>query len=203
MVRRGADVWLQYWTFYPDNPQDRGILRTGRHEGDWEVVQFRLSDGRPRSATYARHAWAETCPWSGARPEVFVSSGSHAAYFSAGRHERPWPDPNDFADGERTTRPRVEPLGDWADWPGQWGPTREGWVPGEQSSPVSPALQGVRWDDPAAFERSARRCGAAAPWQWTETVTPWCWSASAPWRRWRWSNGGDEGRPEAVSSALS
>jgi hypothetical protein len=28
-VRDGGRLWLQYWFFYPDNPQDRGILRAG------------------------------------------------------------------------------------------------------------------------------------------------------------------------------
>ncbi len=34
---RRTGGWLQYWLYARDNPQDRGILRTGRHEGDWEV----------------------------------------------------------------------------------------------------------------------------------------------------------------------
>ena len=29
-----------------DNGQDRGLLRTGRHEGDWEMVQYALRGGR-------------------------------------------------------------------------------------------------------------------------------------------------------------
>ncbi|HEV2062136.1 MAG TPA: hypothetical protein VGR12_04720, partial [Solirubrobacteraceae bacterium] len=37
----GSDgrTWLQYWFLYATNTQDRGIVRTGRHEGDWEMVQ--------------------------------------------------------------------------------------------------------------------------------------------------------------------
>ena len=173
MVRRGGDEWLQYWSFYPDNPQDRGVTRTGRHEGDWELVQLGLSDGRPAKATYAQHSWAEACDWDGSRPRVFVANGSHAAYFERGRHERAWPDPNDEADGRTAGPSGVEPLGDWADWPGRWGHSRASWVPGEHSSPPSPAHQGKPWDDPAAFERSARSCGAPSPYQWTETwATP-------------------------------
>lgn len=42
-VVRGTDgrEWLQYWRFSTYNPQDRGIVRTGRHEG------ARGSHGRP------------------------------------------------------------------------------------------------------------------------------------------------------------
>ena len=44
----GGGRWLQYWRWHADNPQDRGILRSGRHEGDWELVQVRVdARGRP------------------------------------------------------------------------------------------------------------------------------------------------------------
>jgi hypothetical protein len=39
---RQGRLWLQYWLFFADNRQDRGILRTGRHTGDWELLQLRL-----------------------------------------------------------------------------------------------------------------------------------------------------------------
>ena len=41
---------------------------------------------------------------------------------------------------------------------GRWGGARAGWFPPEQPSPRGPALQGVRWDDPSAFARTARPC---------------------------------------------
>jgi hypothetical protein len=43
IAREDGETWLQYWLFYAYNPQDRGILATGRHEGDWE---FRPTAGR-------------------------------------------------------------------------------------------------------------------------------------------------------------
>ena len=51
-IARGSDGrrWLQYWLYYTDNPQDRGIVRTGRHEGDWELVQVGLGRGAARPA---------------------------------------------------------------------------------------------------------------------------------------------------------
>jgi hypothetical protein len=162
---RGSDgrTWLQYWFLYATNDQDRGILRTGRHEGDWEVVQLRLGrDGRPDEATFAQHSWAERCAWGGT---VFVANDSHASYARAGEHGRPWPDPDDFADGRgRTVRPEVRPFGDWVRWPGTWGRTDASFIPGEASSPRGPAFQDDGpWGDPAGYHARARACGSGAP----------------------------------------
>src|SRR5215212_4168060 len=97
--RRGpAGTWLQYWFLYAANPQDRGIVRTGRHEGDWEVVQVRVdARQRPRRVVFAQHSWAEACGWDavehrGAAPIVYVGHASHASYAHAGDHDRAWPD---------------------------------------------------------------------------------------------------------------
>ncbi len=162
---RGSDgrTWLQYWFLYATNTQDRGIVRTGRHEGDWEMVQVALgADGRPGDATFAQHSWAEACPWRGV---VHVAHGSHASFPTAGEHGRPWPDPDDFADGRgRAVRPRVEPFGAWARWPGRWGRAEASWIPGEQPSPRGPAFQNEgAWRDPAAFHARARACASGAP----------------------------------------
>jgi hypothetical protein len=108
-VARGSDGrrWLQYWLLYADNTQDRGVVRTGRHLGDWEVVQVALDrSGRPVEATYAQHKWAEACPYRG--PTV-RSNGSHGRIRGAG-HDRPWPDPT-TRPGGRAVVPRVEPFG--------------------------------------------------------------------------------------------
>jgi hypothetical protein len=165
---RAVGPWLQYWSFHAYNSQDRGILRTGRHEGDWEVVQVHLSaGGRPDRAVYAQHAWAEVCAVRG-RPVVFVANGSHAAYFTAGAHNRPWPDPNDEADG-RGARIRPALVRITADTPAwmrraqPWGGSRAGWFPGEQSSPRGPAFQPERWTNPAGLAAKARACGSGAP----------------------------------------
>ena len=163
VVRAGGRTWLQYWSYHAYNSQDRGILRTGRHEGDWELVQLRFEGGRPTRATYAQHSWAESCPWGGGRPDVFVANGSHAALFEAGTSDRPWPDPNDEADGRgRRAQPRVRTGDAVLRRPGRWGRSRAGWVPGEQSSPVGPYFQAGRWN-PVAFEASARPCGSGPP----------------------------------------
>jgi hypothetical protein len=166
---RRAGPWLQYWMFFASNPQDRGVLRTGRHEGDWELVQYRLRDGRPVRAVYAQHSGAESCGYSSVRhsrgrPVVFLARGSHAAYFVPGVRDRTWPDPNDHADGEgRRMRGRLvrvtaaSPA--WMRYPGRWGNSRAGWVPGEMDSPRGPAFQPQgRWSDPAAWAAGAHTC---------------------------------------------
>jgi len=172
--------WIQYWLFFEDNAQDRGVVRTGRHAGDWEVLQLRLdAQNRPDRATFAQHSWAESCGrerlrLNGPAPLVFVAHASHAAYPRAGRVGRPFPDPTDEADGRgHSSRPRVEVISAasprWVGWPGRWGESEAGPVPGEQSSPRGPAFQGTRWSDPSAFDRAARTCGSGAPgrpWQW-------------------------------------
>jgi hypothetical protein len=181
---RAVGPYLQYWTFYADNPQDRGILRTGRHQGDWELVQLRVDGrGRPVVATYTRHSWAERCGWGrvekrGGAPVVYVANGSHAAYFTAGVHARPFPDPHDEARGDgAVVRPPVEVIADgrppWMGYRGRWGASEKGIVPGEHSSPTGPAFQGEKWSDPAALEASARPCGSGSPGR------PWLWPLAA------------------------
>ncbi len=97
--------WLQYWLYYEYNAQDRGVVRTGRHEGDWEFAQVRLDKaGRPDRITLAQHSWAESCGWEeverrGGAPVLYVANGSHATYLRAGTKDRPFPDPNDEANG--------------------------------------------------------------------------------------------------------
>ena len=166
---RRAGPWLQYWMLFPVDSQDRGLLRTGRHEGDWEMVQFRLSAGRPVQAVYAQHSGAESCDFgwvrrSASHPVVYVARGSHAAYFIPGLRDRTWPDPNDEADGRGLrVRPRLVRIAEkrpaWMRYAGRWGETRAGWVPGEMDAPRGPAFQGQgRWSDPAAWAAAARPC---------------------------------------------
>ncbi len=51
-VSDGGRRWLQYWLFHPDNPQDRGIVRSGRHEARGDGARVRppvtvIADDRP------------------------------------------------------------------------------------------------------------------------------------------------------------
>jgi hypothetical protein len=169
---RGGE-WLQYWLFYEGQDQDRGLLRTGRHEGDWELAQYRVDDaGRPLEAVYAQHRGGERCGWDtvetrDGHPVVYPAHGSHASYFRAGTRDRFWPDPNDEADGRgiATAPVVVEVTADsprWMTYRGHWGNARaRSWIPGEQDSPPGPAFQrGQRWSDPDAFAAAARSCQA-------------------------------------------
>ena len=162
VAARDGRTYLQYWFLYADNPQDRGIVRTGRHEGDWELVQVALGrGGRPVSAAYAQHSWAERC--AGYDRRVFVAHASHASYPRRGTHDRPFPDPDDEATGDgRVVTPKIEPFGRWAAWPGRWGRSEASWIPAESTSPRGPAFQ-APWSDPAGFHARARACGSGAP----------------------------------------
>jgi hypothetical protein len=184
---KSGGTWLQYWLFYRSQDQDRGIVRTGRHAGDWEMVQVRLSPaGRPVEAVYAQHSGAERCSWStveqrGGRPVVYAARGSHASYLRAGVRDRTFPDPNDEVDGRGTfVAPRLVRVSAhsprWMRWPGRWGAARaRWWIPGEQSSPLGPAhqLQG-RWSDPDGWAAAARTCRAhcdeAGECDWRENL---------------------------------
>jgi len=185
---RGGDHrrWLQYWLFYEDNAQDRGIARTGRHAGDWELVQLRLdAANRPDRATAAQHSWAESCAWDALQrredaPVFFIAHASHATYTRPGDVGRPFPDPTDEVDG-RGMRLRLpvntitEDRPRWIRWPGRWGESLAAPVPGEQPSPRGPAFQGTAWTDPSEFDRGARDCGGGPPqrpWQWPLILSP-------------------------------
>ena len=175
-IRDGGRLWLQYWLFYPDNPQDRGIVRSGRHEGDWEMLQVGLpAGGRPAGVTFAQHSWRQGCAWAdvahaGPAPVVFVAHASHATYPRAGEHDRPLPDPDDEARGDgRRVRPPVRVISDsapaWVASPMRWGASRAAWWnPAEQSSPRGPRFQDDgRWSAPAAWHDGARSCASGPP----------------------------------------
>lgn len=169
-AKAGGD-WLQYWLYYDYQDQDRGITRTGRHEGDWELVQYRVDEGgRLREAVYAQHSGAERCGASeveqrGGRPVVYAAHGAHASYFHAGTRDRFWPDPNDEADGRGrvTIAPLVEITRDSPPWmrdPAPWGNSRASrLIPPEQDSPPGPVFQPTRWDADA-FAAGAGDCRA-------------------------------------------
>jgi hypothetical protein len=167
-------TYLQYWLFFLTNPQDRGIVNVGPHEGDWELVQLRLGPGgRPDRMTLTQHSWAERCPAPAqGGPVVYVTNGAHALYSTKGTHDRQWPDPNDEADGRgRRVRPPVEPPGAWTRWPGRWGDSDGGLLSIGHPSPRGPAFQERgAWQRPSAFDAAnARPCASRPPrrwWQW-------------------------------------
>jgi hypothetical protein len=155
-------VWLQYWFFYFYNDYHlAGDL--GLHEGDWEMVQFRLDGDKPDLAVYAQHRQAQAEAWEdikrqGDTPLVYVARGSHASYFKPGYHEtEAW---YDIADGRgRTVRPQLHvvspnPPG-WLQWRGIWGGTRARIRDLEQPSPDAPCRH-KQWEHPASLLKDAR-----------------------------------------------
>jgi hypothetical protein len=151
-------LWLQYWLWYFYNDYQLSFA-LGTHEGDWEMVQYRMDDaaGHPDVAIYAQHRYGEMRSWDevekpdgSERPVVYVARGSHASYFQAGFHQtEAW---YDLADGKRRMkdRPTLEILETdtpaWSRWPGRWGDTlpRTGI---ESNSPTGPGAK-KQWTDP-------------------------------------------------------
>lgn len=186
-VTDGGRRWLQYWLFYPESSQDRGIVRTGRHEGDWEFLQVGLGRGdRPGVVTFAQHDWRQGCAWdeverAGSAPVAYVAHASHATYPRRDSGDRPWPEPNDElrADGERIRPPvtvitATRPA--WVASERSWGAARAAWwIPGEESSPPGPRFQDAgRFERPAAFHDGALACSSGPPghpwWLWAIVV---------------------------------
>lgn len=162
----GKGAWLQYWLFYFLNDYQLA-WGSGVHEGDWEMVQYKLrTDGaEPETAVYAQHNFCQVKPWSevrrlsgekreegtepapgdGDRPLVYVARGSHASYFTPGYHPT---DFYDYTDGKRRAKAGArlevveEPPPGWIEWPGRWGGSRAG-----GKGPTGPHAHG-QWDNP-------------------------------------------------------
>jgi len=155
-VEANGRLWLQYWLWYFYNDYQLSFA-LGKHEGDWEMVQFRFDEqaGHPDTAVYAQHRYAEVRPWDkvetlSGRPVVYVARGSHASYFKAGFHQtEAW---YDLADGKRRMKDRqaLEILGTddpaWTRWPGRWGDTLPRQAV-ESNSPTGPGAK-KQWTAP-------------------------------------------------------
>ena len=61
-VEADGRLWLQYWLWYFYNDYSLA-LGAGLHEGDWEMVQFRMNGDQPDIAVYAQHSHAEKRRW--------------------------------------------------------------------------------------------------------------------------------------------
>ncbi len=171
--------WVQYWFFMLYN--DAQLLgRFGLHEGDWEMVQFRLvgtgptwDDPQIDLAVYAQHTYAQQADVNqldlnpDGAPIAFSALGSHAHYFQRGifKTEGLW----DVADGDG---PRVrqtlvdldqDPPG-WLSWPGAWGGTTPSIAAIESSSPTGPR-QHAQWHDPNYLAARVRPAQPARPLQ--------------------------------------
>jgi hypothetical protein len=160
VVEEDGRTWLQYWFWLYYNP--KSLFGIGRHEGDWEMVQYALGDdGRPAEATYAQHAGGEPGrpelvegEDGGVHPVVYVAPLSHASYFDPGTKPYLPGIDHPYGDGPRR-RPPVADFGPWASWPGRWGQRER--TPLVSQGPQSPACQAGKWDSPATFHRKAKR----------------------------------------------
>ena len=154
-VEDNGRLWLQYWLWYFYNDYSLA-LGAGLHEGDWEMVQFRMHGDEPDVAVYAQHVYAEkrrgpTSRRTTATPVVYVARGSHASYFEAGFHTtEAW---YDLADGKRKSPELTLEILDgdgpgWARWRGRWGDTQPR-LPGglQQPSPTGPGAK-AQWSAP-------------------------------------------------------
>ena len=159
----GTSTILQYWFFYYNNPKSYTPLQLREHEGDWEMIQIRLSNGAPIDAVYAQHEYAERCSWNkvelnaDGRPVVYVADGSHASYLRADDYDvyhLGLDVGDDHADGGMpaftpelvdvtVTPPR------WLGWPGRWG--------AQGNSPRGPAFQS-KWQNPSSFHNGPWSC---------------------------------------------
>ncbi|MHB8860021.1 MAG: hypothetical protein ACYC6Z_11175 [Thermoleophilia bacterium] len=82
---------IQYWfCYYYNDFWDFLDKWSGKHEGDWEMIQVGLDDHlKPEDAVYSQHTGGEMRTWDQVnkspdnpdRPLVYVSSGGHANYF--------------------------------------------------------------------------------------------------------------------------
>lgn len=169
-----GQLWLEYWVFYYYN--DSSFLGTsiGTHEGDWEMLEIALDQAdEPERVVFAQHESASTCepnevewqPTTPRGPISFVALGTHADYPFPGAWEDPSgvPEATDHADGEGAhVLPSLEELDygtpSWVNWPGHWGGTEPGIIPGEAWSPSGPAQHG-QWSTPEALAESAAECG--------------------------------------------
>jgi hypothetical protein len=182
---REGSTWLQYWFFYYYN--DRAMIGTGRHEGDWEVIQLRIGPGgEPDVATYSQHTGGQSCDWAEVEKEegpegpvavVYAARGSHACYFRPGTHKATLFEYND--DKGPRVRPQLNQIKDddpaWVAWPGHWGSTRHvfklPFVTYGADSPPGPRWHGA-WRDPLAFHEKAEPATQLGPVAGAELPAP-------------------------------
>ncbi len=171
---------LQYWFWYIYNDWNN------LHEGDWEMIQLTWDvstveealQTEPISATYSQHGGSERSPWDddrleiedGTHPVVYVSAGSHAAYYQSTiwiGWDRSTGVGCDNTEGPSVRTPvdvilipqEIDPDGEfaWLLWNGRWG-ERQPW---EFNGPRGPS--GAKWNEPVTWIENARSFSLALP----------------------------------------
>jgi hypothetical protein len=185
--RSGRRIVLQYWLWYPFNVYSPTVPPGELwqvHEGDWESVSVILdARGRPLLAGYSQHSEGQQREWArvqkqGQRPRVFVALGSHANYFTAGRHRfdprvvepvfisvirQKGLEPADRTGPGRVVRPRLVRVTattpSWIAFAGAWGEDAYIRVP-----PSEPVRYGNGPPGPAFHEQWRRPVADASGW---------------------------------------
>jgi hypothetical protein len=179
-IQSGGLLWLQYWLFYYDNPFSpfAPVTATGKHEGDWEMVQIGLDPAShaPQVVAYSQHGGGEWCDWSQVPkgggpngidvPVVYVAGGSHANYTSTGSHGGlVGPVGTDSADGKGPVEfPSVNDITSppsWVEWGGHWGsskPTSILGIDAGSESPQGPAFHNGNWNLPGNYKSDFTQC---------------------------------------------
>ena len=125
-VEANGRLWLQDWLWYFYNDYQLSFA-LGKHEGDWEMVQFRFDEeaDEPDVAVYAQHRYGECANGTRSRRSAAGRSSTSRAVarlvLQAGFHQtEAW---YDLADGKRRMkhRPVLEILETdepaWTRWP--------------------------------------------------------------------------------------
>ena len=149
-------------------PAARPVFSGGKHEGDWELVQFRLGAAeKPEQAVFSQHKTRRARPGpTSARP------ANDAARLRRARLARQLLRPartgpacgstRPTARARRSRRPsrssKTRPA--WVLWPGFWGDTKPTSSPLDSSSPTSPGRARTGSIPPSSTARA--EAGAAA-----------------------------------------
>lgn len=157
--------WLEYWYWYYYNPKN--VAGIGKHEGDWESVLVGLdANNRPEEVIFSQHTGAANCYIGNVEqteeggPVVYVGLDSHATYQKPGYFANEIGE--DWTDGNgRSVQPGLEIVDgtppEWLMWPGHWGNTHPGSIPGEATSPTGPA-EHLAWNHPDLYAADAVEC---------------------------------------------
>ena len=172
---------LQFWIFYTFNDF------SGKHEGDWEMVQVDFAATTPeealRKAPYqvdaAQHGGGERTDWNspdlvkqGTHPVLFVATGSQATYFGRELYLGRGPSEGFGCDDTRDTttlvHPGIELLPEvpdspsqpfaWLAYHGRWGQREKGFNDGT----TGPAAKGA-WTQPIEWADGLRDSSVKVP----------------------------------------
>jgi hypothetical protein len=182
VFRTKTRIALQYWLWYPFNPYSPTVPPGEvwqAHEGDWESVSVILDrKGKPLLVGLSQHSEGQRREWSrapkrGLRPLAYVALGSHANYFTAGRHRfdprivepifielirGAGGDPVDNTGAGRVVRPKLVRITttspSWMTFAGRWGEDQYLHAPGNPpqmfgGGPTGPAFK-EQWRLPVA-----------------------------------------------------